>query len=289
MAILCFAQNAPNVPNGQADHPNGAGENKAVTPVTVINNCSPGEQAHQKSDGCPNGSTSVWGNIPDWVLAIVGVFTLFAIIKQAIETRKAAQAAQESAETMKGQTDVFKDSVAATRRNINVLIASERAWVLVDRIQQPYLTPYENLPNSQQRLGHCIFFLKNFGRHPATIVASHFEMHLTDRPVGPRNASFYDMPPRTVNQSPYVIPPGAEPVPHEAELIEGFVTASMRDEILVSKNKFLWLCGILRYFDFDPNETEERETRFCFMYETRLNGGEPFWRPDGSPGLNQAK
>ncbi|MGO9516979.1 MAG: hypothetical protein ACLPND_08045 [Candidatus Korobacteraceae bacterium] len=209
------------------------------------------------------------------LLFLVGAATGGVILYQSVQTKIAAQAG--------------RDSAKAAERNADILAASERAWVLVDNIQEPFLQPLDSMPFGGQRLTHCIFFLKNFGNSPATIVAAKFEMQVGDRRDIPPSAALYDMAPLTLNQNPYIIPQSTKPWPNEAKLTpQAFIrNAAERDEIIVAKAKFLWLCGIVRYFDPFVREREERETRFCYMYETLM--GSPFWKPAGSAGMNQAK
>ena len=116
-AILCFTTNAPQVPDKSTTNTDATSNTKGVAPITVINDCSPSYQAQQEPDCRQRGSTSVWANIPNWLLVGVGIITFFAVWKQALETRKAAEATQESAAASKASTDI--------------LIASERAWISI--------------------------------------------------------------------------------------------------------------------------------------------------------------
>jgi len=265
-----YGQETGEHPNAQQQKGDSAPTpNNRPSPPDTINVSTVNVDTETDHNEVPKCCTAVeWSN---WALVLVGIITCWAIWKQANYTALAAEMGAKSA-----------------KRNTEVLIASERAWVLVDHIQPPYLQPIELTPTNEQRFAHCIFFLKNFGKAPATIVASHFELQVTDSRTGPPNVTFYDVLPGTPQQIPYIIPPGSEPMPHEADLTpEGFMRVTLRDEIITQKSKFLWLFGIVRYFDF--KEAEKRETRFCFMYETWLNTPEPFWKPAGSLTLNQVR
>ena len=95
---LCFVASSSQVPNKKPQKADETGSDKRVSPVTVVNNCSPATQAEQKPNGSPDRGWPVWGNIPDTVLALVGIATFFAVWKQSIATAKSAKATEKSAD-----------------------------------------------------------------------------------------------------------------------------------------------------------------------------------------------
>jgi hypothetical protein len=117
LAIICFTSDSPQVPNKSAAQTDNTSNSKGTAPFTVVNNCSPSYETKQEPNCGPRGGTSIWANVPNWLLVGVGIITFFAVWKQAVETRKAAEATQESAAASKASTDI--------------LIASERAWISI--------------------------------------------------------------------------------------------------------------------------------------------------------------
>lgn len=68
----------------------------------------------------------------------------------------------------------------------------------------------------------------------------------------------------------------------------GFIGQEDREKIITA-DKFLWLCGFIRYQDtFEHGKiVVEYETRFCFIYETRTSAPKPFWRLAGPGEYNR--
>lgn len=214
---------------------------------------------------CP----STWAN---WALVIVGTgATIAALMTLRVIKRQAV--------SMRRQTTHLRNSVEAA-------IAENRPWLLIgpDGIQKPYLEAVEE--NMVERMTHCIFFTKNYGKTPGKIFASKAEMQIGDSPIEPPDASVYDM--KGAIHNLITFPPG-EAVASQAILAPlGFIKLEDRNRI-VNKSKFLWLCGFLRYRDtFERKDAPEHETRFCYLYETRLNSPEPFWILAGSSEFNRA-
>jgi hypothetical protein len=84
--------------------------------------------------------TSFWQlflNNPEWALVIVGILTMFVIGWQAVETRRAAQASKQSIGIMERQTKAAEDAANAAKSSADSIIASERAWVMVDLEKVP--------------------------------------------------------------------------------------------------------------------------------------------------------
>jgi len=105
--------------------------------------------------------------LPEWVLVIVGIITAAFIGWQSWETRKAAQ---------------------ATLLNAQALIASERAWLLTERIAMP--ASFET--GAVQKSASAIHNLRNYGRTPAIVLAERSELQygtmdglLTNQPPDP--------------------------------------------------------------------------------------------------------
>lgn len=224
--------------------------------------------------------------LPNWILAIVGVFgTIAAFWSAALLYAQVKEARKTSDEALR----IAKETADASKANAEALMRSERARLLVDRIQEPYLVPVEESPTMNQRLSHCILFIKNFGSTPGVMVASQFQLQIGDSPNVPPSGQLYDMKPYTLNQIPITVPQQADAIPMEAVLqSEGFIRPETRDAILTRKTSYLWLCGIIRYYDVFERKDDEHETRICYMYETRLNTPKPVWRQAGPATSNKA-
>jgi hypothetical protein len=205
-------------------------------------------------------------------LVIIAALTGIAIAYQARE--------------MTRSTKEMKASTRIAERNVEAFVRNERARLLIHKIQEPYLVTVETAV-TEERLSHCVFFVKNFGKGLGTIVASRFELQMSDSVTAPPLPAIYDMKPNTVTFTPYILPQG-ESWPAEAPLTPaGFVSP---EDLAAIENmrKYVWLCGIIRYYDVFERKNEEHETLFCYMWETRLNTPKHFWRPAGPAEYNKA-
>jgi hypothetical protein len=95
------SENPPQVPNPKTTQSDEASNSKGAAPVTVVNNCNPATQGEQKASSSPTGRGPIGGNVPDWILAIVGVFTFIAVWRQSVQTGRSAKAAEESARAVR--------------------------------------------------------------------------------------------------------------------------------------------------------------------------------------------
>jgi hypothetical protein len=204
----------------------------------------------------------------EWVLVIVGVITCFVIGWQALETRRAAEATRISAEET-------KTAANAALLNAQAVINSERPWLLIqtNEIKDPFLIPVEA---GSRHAAHCIFSIKNWGRTPGIVFSEKVELQISDNPIALPDCKVYNVDWKRDNPLPF---PPNESIPVEANLSPiGFITKKDSDGIL-SKDKFLWLCGFIRYRDtFERAKAPEYETQFCYLWETRQNTAKPFWR-----------
>lgn len=71
-------------------------------------------------------------NNPEWTLVIVGILTLIFIGWQAVETARAAQATTRAAEATQASAKATEVAAIAAQRSSEVLVNSERAWILVE-------------------------------------------------------------------------------------------------------------------------------------------------------------
>jgi hypothetical protein len=231
-------------------------------------------------------------NLPNIYLALIGmggvfvaIFTLKSIHHQAIQARKQTHILKNSAETAEKSAD-------AAYLNAQAVINSERPWLLIQRdehkdsITKPNFFPLEETMSGQQRATYCHVFIRNYGKTPAKVIAEVLELQIGENRSEPPDPGVFSKPKRIDND---IFPP-EETLAGEAWLTpQGIIKLSDRDAILTHKNKFLWLCGLIRYRDtFERENAPEHETRFCFVYETWTNAPEPRWTPAGPKEYNKA-
>lgn len=133
----------------------------------------------------PKWGASVWGNIPDWLLALVGVFTFFAVIKQAVETKNAALAAKESAKS--------------TRDSVELQKAALRQWVALTKWRNAGVGFWEP---TQVFFEKVLFSVTNTTNYRLDIFS--VEVHIV---LGENNGSFaIKRPP----DRPDFLPPGGD-------------------------------------------------------------------------------
>jgi hypothetical protein len=211
---------------------------------------------------------------PAWALVLVGIW--------------AARIGLRTLRAIEHEAKIGSEIAAAAKANATAQIIENRPWLLIDKIEVPYLTPFTEVPPEDQRMTHCIVMTKNHGKTPAKVTTLRARMEIGDNPIKPPtdlSAIVGQTPPKP---EPYVFPPG-EIKPAEATLAHSFITNAERSDIIERKIKYLWLMGFVKYVDtFDREPREEHETRFCFLYETRLNTPEPFWTPAGPADHNRA-
>jgi hypothetical protein len=205
-----------------------------------------------------------WYESPEWVLVIVGAITAFVIGWQSWEARKAAEASREAAN--------------AALHQANHMVTSERAWLVLERIDMPHLVPLEETPHTQQRFAHCIFWIKNYGITPARVLAVWSEIRI-NRSIQEPPGSAPEYSRTSPIEETYVFPPSKEQ-PYEARLMpNGIIRRAERDAIRYG-SEFLWLRGCIKYCDvLSPDISKQHETWFCYRYETRTNNPTPFWQP----------
>jgi hypothetical protein len=191
------------------------------------------------------------------------------------------------------QVVASKQAAKAALKNATALINAERAWVFVDRgetgadkIQDPYLLPvgHPDIRPNQERIAHCVFFIRNFGKTPAKVTGWRTELLIGDSANEPPNLKFYDIPNDPFGV--YFIPPN-NAVAQEARLPSGFAEWKEFQDVEDGR-RYAWLVGVIRYLDVISDIEKEHETRFCYLWETRLNSPKPFWRQAGRPEYNRA-
>jgi hypothetical protein len=220
-------------------------------------NCCPVEQPHSKSkeeqakaDSLDRLSrASLWATIFGVVGGLIGLGFIY------------------------WQTKIAARAASAARDNADAVIRSERAWLFVDarKIEKPRLLTEKQSPLAT----HCIFQIKNWGKTPGIVVTERAQLQISVSADMPPDLGIYKARFERKNPAPF---PQGDAIDVEANLAsQGWISQIDVDGI-AAKNRFLWLCGFIRYRDiFERENGTGHETQFCYLWETR-GSYEPFWR-----------
>jgi hypothetical protein len=167
LALLILFQAVPPVPPKTIGNPgdstkdinNDSKTNNAISPAKTIENPVPPINTREKRNNAASEEKprhividllpgkDVWDKVYICLtaaLVVIGGFTFIAIWIQAKETAKSAKAASDSVEAINRQTAHIARQAKSMRRqttilrnNVNALIASERAWIMVDIAPAP--------------------------------------------------------------------------------------------------------------------------------------------------------
>lgn len=219
--------------------------------------------------------------LSNWALVIVGIGAIIAALLT-------LQIIKRQTEAVRTAADAAKASADAAKAQIEAVIAENRPWLLLDKIEVPYLVPAVEAGSGNERLAYCIIMTKNHGKTPAKVITLWARLQIGENPVKPPKDLVAEIGRTAPSPEPYIFPPG-EIKAAEATLSSGFISPQERDDVLKNKAKFLWFLGFVKYRDtFERESATEYETRFCYLYETRLNSPQPFWTPAGPPEYNRA-
>jgi hypothetical protein len=174
------------------------------------------------------------------LLVVVAAGTGWAVWKQTIETRKAAEAAL---------------------LNAKAVINAERPWMLVEYEWQKV-----------EKLEGIGFYAINKGETPAEIVEAYFESqilpYISDNlPVPPNYKSPIFIPRRGDNLIVKEEKWGLNPVPIHPE---SWIDNCMKRDAVESAREFVYFYGVIVYRDMLHESTAEsglHYTRFCFCYD----------------------
>lgn len=172
----------------------------------------------------------------------------------------------------------------AAKRSVEALIIQNRPWLLVEKVEEPYLVPVAAAPSGQERFSHCFVKIRNFGHTPAKVTGMRLELQIGENPSNPP----FDCIPEKVKDI-YVFPQG-ETRSSEGRLRNGgFISEGDRKMVVDDHIRYLFLVGCIIYRDtFERKDVPEYETRFCYLYETLTNAPKPFWTEVGPKGCNRA-
>jgi len=217
------------------------------------------------------GTGSTWRLVlaykpPEWVLPLIGIITAGFICWQSLETRKAAQASQKSAE--------------ATFLNAQALMDSNRAWVTVEPAEwHPAIRVFNDKIN-EEYLTHSIRInIKNRGQSPAQLMSASLKYILLENPLD-------SLPPAPMYDTPISVegliltPDNIAPDGYFSQVADlepsKFIQQKDYDR-LRSGEAVLLMYGFVIYGDIHKRECE---TRFSFYIEMA---------PDPPPGQIRCK
>jgi hypothetical protein len=198
------------------------------------------------------------------------------------QTDKLVEATERNAEAARANADTAKAQIEA-------IVAEKRPWLLLEKVDPPYLVPAVAVPPKDQRFTHCFVFTKNYGKTPAKVTTGWARLQIGESPLNPPKDLVAEIGITEPIPEPYIFPP-RETRPAEARLETGIISPQERDDVIgKNKTKYLWLLGFVKYqatLGLEP--AAEYETRFCYVYETRTNAPEPYWFPSGPLEYNRA-
>lgn len=278
LSLLLLSASTILIASGQNQTGNEGGKASTEPQPTLAPASGQAASAHptHAKDNSPTWYESL--KRPEWLIVAAAFLTFGVVGWQAWETRRAVQAA--------------RDSANATRKNVEALITSERPWLLVewgkfgDKVQVPYLLPLENRPDA--RASNCIFTVRNYGKTPAKVLEQRAELQVSENPTAPPDVDIYK--PSFKGPDTYMFPQ-EQALPMEARLRNVAFVSKIDSDAIKGGGKFLWLCGVIRYEDSFEREdrTSPYETCFCYLWDTRTNAPAPQWRSAGPPTYNHAK
>jgi len=228
-------------------------------------------------------------------LAIVGALQFLALLVQAFVFWRTLGAVRTQADLMRVHASHLEnvamaanDNAAAAKISADAIITENRPWLLLDEVEVPYLIPTVEAAPGTERFTHCIVKTKNHGKTPAKVGTLWARLQIGENPMSPPKDLVVEIGRTSAIPEPYIFPPG-EVKEAQATLSSGFISAQERVDIIKNKTKFLWLLGFIKYRNtFERESGAEYETRFCYLYETRLNSPKPFWTPAGPLEYNRA-
>lgn len=242
VAVLLCAIGVTSKPNKTANDKNCHPPKQAAAAAAVKHQDS-ADTPQEANDNPPKWYAAFKG--PEWWLVIAAFGTLGVVAWQAVETRRATQAAQ---------------------RSINAVEGENRPWLLVefgesagDSITSP--NPINSTPT-------CSFRIKNYGRTPAELLKIKADLVISDNPKTPPSKDIVEDGKRF---NPQILPQKGVLV-QTTELL-----ASIWDyNAAVSGTKnYLWLRGIVEYkHTIKSAGVPNYQTKFSYLWESKSS----YWR-----------
>lgn len=191
-----------------------------------------------------NPANQHWYAKPEWWLVLAALFTLVAVVWQAVQSRRAAQAAADSVEAMNRQTQ-------ATLLNAQAMVNAERPWLMV----------------SARAYGHerFRFEARNHGKTPAEIVG-----YESGWKIGDVLAIYHEEPQYEPHRldAPVVLLPDAPPFRCGACNVGDLISSQPKDTEMAVRDggKMFAMYGKVLYYDMLNRREPPHESRFCFFW-----------------------
>jgi hypothetical protein len=258
IALICLgAFIVASKPDKATEHKQGRTQQEVGSTPAFDNTQNTPAHTQKADDDPPHWYTSL--KRPEWWLVVVAFLTCFFIAWQSWEIRKSAKAALASVE--------------AARVNSEVIMNSERSWVLgeVEELSIKDVLVYKA---GGSEIVPVFCTLKNYGVRLVWIAAASFELRVVD--------SIASLPPEP-EYGAY------KPLGSEIPLLPESSGKYIRYPVTISVDEFgsvmagrrqLYVWGFVRYRDIFG---ASRESRFCFHYF----GNPPQFRYGGPPSYNQ--
>jgi len=202
-------------------------------------------------------------NAPEWALFFLTVPYVLVSIGLFVMTKRAANAASDSAK--------------AALDNAKTLIASERPWINIERLELGELEPTDPI-----KLVGLMFTIKNTGRGPAFIHRLRTRLVVvTGMPQAPDLPSMPDYSKCRVDQWNGSLISGQGQHPHFARLEGGVLDDATHRRITKLQESSLVFYGAIEYCD---GRGESHDTGFCCVFfPDRTLTEKGFWNEAGGP------
>jgi hypothetical protein len=177
-----------------------------------------------------------WGDISNWALVLIGGITALAVWKQARDTRLAAEATEKSARASLSQTDC--------------IIASERAWIVIDVKRQDSIVSFRAV---------------NVGKTPAEVLSVHGNTISIAQGNSAPVICWDELDESLICTPPCFLPPTISCPAFEIDLEKLFGTPEdAHYSLKMGMHEFVFY-GKVRYFDtLKPDRKEVHETKWRY-------------------------
>lgn len=243
------------VSSKRAAHQSQQSAQQPSTPtIAPITNNQATTHYQQQSGSKPKG----WHKLITWpegITAWLIMLTLGAIIWQACETRKAAEAA--------------RDAAKAALLQANHMVTSERAWMIAQPCNPNIPPEIEGMTTGIRHVGFSVRF-KNVGKTPAFLLEIRYSGKVLHS-----NEHLPDVHPEYEEREIFKWEGEGLPLLPQDNILENHVNTWAKEPVVITRGfDVLWVYGYIKYRDaFGKN----RETWFCYRWVHEIEG----WQTSG--------
>lgn len=225
-------------PQQQHSNPSSTGNKPDTAPKPADQKSEGNKKTEVRITDIPSIAL-VRDNIALTISIVLGVVGVIGII-----------VATSTLNTIKEQTTAIKEATDATKINTQIMVNSERAWVVVSLTGVPE-------PTADTLAVNVLPFVRNFGRTTTQIIEFSIRWEAVQSPVGLAPEPNYT----SSHPTSIILPPDTPLQP----MIVGVPEAIYRNAM--ENRGFLCTYG---YVDYIILEKERKRTRFCYMYYSRF-------------------